>query len=118
MSDISKLKFTNSSAGRPILVSNTATPGTAIHTVTTNSSRFEEVWIYAQNNHTSNVALTVEFGSNSSASQIISSIPFKTGLYLIVPGIPFQGDSTPPTVRAFTNVVNTVSISGWVNQLG
>ena len=118
MSDISKLKFTNSSAGRPILVTNTATPGTEIHTVTTNTSRFEEVWLYAQNNHTANVSLVVEFGSNTNASRIESSIPFKTGLYLIIPGIPFQGDATPPTVKAFTNVANTVSVSGWVNQLG
>ena len=119
MSDISKQKFTNSTVGRAILVGATATPGTAIHTVTTNSSQFEEIWLYAANNSNSaNASLTVEFGSNSSTDQINAAIPYKTGLYLIVPGIPLQGDATPPTVKAFSNVANVVSISGWVNRLG
>ena len=119
MSDISKQKFTNSTAGRPILVGATASPGTAIHTVTTNSSQFEEIWLYAANNSTNtNVALTVEFGSNSSADQINATIPFKSGLYLLVPGIPLPGDATPPTVKAYAGTTNVISISGWVNRLG
>jgi len=118
MSDISKQKFTNATLGRPILVTTNASPGTAIHTVTTNSSRFDEVWLYAANNGTTNVALTVEFGSNSSADQINASIPFKSGLYLLVPGIPLQGDATPPTVKAYAATTNVISISGWVNRLG
>jgi hypothetical protein len=118
MADISKQKFTNATLGRPILVTTNASPGTAIHTVTTNSSQFDEVWLYAVNNHTSNVALTVEFGSNSSADQINATIPFKSGLYLIVPGIPMQGDATPPTVKAYAGTTNVISISGWVNRLG
>jgi hypothetical protein len=118
MADISKQKFTNATLGRPVLVTTNASPGTDIHTVTTNSSQFDEVWLYAVNNHTSNVALTVEFGSNSSADQINAAIPFKSGLYLIVPGIPLQGNTTASTVKAYTNTVNVVSISGWVNRLG
>jgi hypothetical protein len=118
MADISKQKFTNATLGRPILVGATTSPGTAIHTVTTNSSQFDEVWLYAVNNHTSNVALTVEFGSNSSADQINATIPFQSGLYLIVPGIPMQGDATPPTVKAYAGTTNVISISGWVNRLG
>lgn len=118
MADISKQKFTNATLGRPVLVTTNASPGTDIHTVTTNSSQFDEVWLYAANNGTTNISLTVEFGSNSSADQINASIPFKSGLYLIVPGIPLQGDATPPTIKAYTNTVNTVSISGWVNRLG
>jgi hypothetical protein len=118
MADISKQKFTNATLGRPILVGATTSPGTAIHTVTSNSSQFDEVWLYAANNGTTNVALTVEFGSNSSADQINAAIPFKSGLYLLIPGIPLQGDATPPTVKAYTNTVNVVSISGWVNRLG
>jgi hypothetical protein len=118
MADISKQKFTNATLGRPVLVTTNASPGTAIHTVTTNSSQFDEVWLYAANNGTTNVALTVEFGSNSSADQINAAIPFKSGLYLIVPGIPLQGNTTASTVKAYTNTVNVVSISGWVNRLG
>jgi hypothetical protein len=118
MSDISKQKFTNATLGRPILVGATASPGTAIHTVTTNSSQFDEVWLYAANNNTSNVALTVEFGSNSAADQINATIPYKTGLFLIIPGIPLQGDATPPTVKAYAATTNVISISGWVNRLG
>jgi orotidine-5'-phosphate decarboxylase len=118
MADISKQKFTNATLGRPILVTTNASPGTAIHTVTTNSSQFDEVWLYAANNGTTNVALTVEFGSNSSADQINAAIPFKSGLYLLIPGIPLQGNTTASTVKAYTNTVNVVSISGWVNRLG
>jgi hypothetical protein len=118
MADITKQKFTNATLGRPILVGATASPGTDIHTVTTNSSQFDEIWLYATNNGVSNVSLTIEFGSNSTTDQINVSIPFKSGLYLIVPGIPLQGDATPPTIKAYAGTTNVISISGWVNRLG
>jgi hypothetical protein len=69
------------------------------------------------NNHTANVTLTVEFGSNTNADLMRATIPTQSGLYLIVPGIPLQGNSTPPMVRAYTGTVNTISLSGWVNRI-
>jgi hypothetical protein len=118
MADISKQKFTNSTLGRPILVTTNASPGTDIHTVTTNALQFEEIWLYAVNNDTIDRGITVEFGSNSAADQINAKIPFKSGLYLMIPGIPLQGDATPPTVKVYAEAANVVSISGWVNRLG
>jgi hypothetical protein len=118
MADISKQKFTNSTLGRPILVTATTSPGTDIHTVTTDTSQFEEVWLYAFNSDTSNRGITVEFGSNSASDQISAEIPFRSGLYLIIPGIPLQGNATPPTVKVYATAANVVSISGWINRLG
>jgi hypothetical protein len=118
MATIEKVHFTNSTNNRPVLVTATASPGTNVHIVTTNASRYDEVWLYAHNtNATTNASLIVEFGSNTSADLIYAGIPARTGLYLIVPGIPLQGNSTPPMVRATSNIANSVTLSGWVNRI-
>ena len=117
MATIEKVHFTNSTNNRPVLVTATASPGTNVHIVTTNASQYDEVWLYAMNNGSTDVLLNVELGSNTSADMIRASIPSYNGLYLIVPGIPIQGNSTAPMVRAYTNVVNTISLSGWINRI-
>lgn len=119
MAEITKLKFSGSTSNKPIKVVATATAGTTIHTVSTDDTKYDEIWLYATNNHTSDVNLTIEFGGTSSPDDLIqANIPYKSGLYLIVPGIPIQGNSTAPVVRAFASVANVVSITGWVNRLG
>ena len=118
MATFTKEIFSNSSNGRPILVTATTSLGTSIHTVTTNASQFEEIWLYAVNNDTVDRGITIEFGSNSAADQINASIPFRSGLYLLIPGIPLQGNATPPTVKVYATATNVISVSGWINSIG
>lgn len=118
MATFEKLKFSGSTNNKPIKVVATSTAGTTIHTASTDSTIYDEIWLYATNNHATAVDITVEFGGTSSPDDLIQAqIPAKTGLYLIIPGIPLQGNSSAPVVRVFASVTNVVSILGWVNRI-
>ena len=89
-----------------------------IHTGSATSTTFDEVWIYAQNNHTSDVALRIGFGSVSDPDDIIEfTVKTKGGLYLIVPGLLLKGNATPLTVSAAAGTTNVISLSGYVNRI-
>lgn len=105
--------LSGSTSGKPILISTTATPGTLIHTAVTGTASEDNVWIYACNNHTAVVTLTIEYGGTTAAEQIIMGIPAKEGLILVIPGLPLNGGLV---IRAFASVTNVVSITGLVNR--
>jgi len=115
MADYSKLKLSGSTDGRQIKVAATSTPGTTIHTAVAGIVDMDEVWLYAMNMHTSAVVLSIEFGGVTSPDDIIQiSIPSKTGLYLIIPGMPLRNSLV---VKAFAATTNVILISGWVNRI-
>lgn len=116
---VSKIPFSGSTQGQAIKVAATATPGTTIHTTGTSGTVIDEIWLYAFNSNTSDVLLTIEFGGATAPDQnIVATIPFKQGLYLIVPGLPLLGSGTVAlTVKAFAGTTNVVTISGFVNRI-
>ena len=116
MASALKRLLSGSADGKAIKVGATATPGTAIHTAIAGQmpGTYDEVWLWAQNNHTANVVLTLEFGSADGEDNIIITIPFKAGLIPIVPGLPLQNAAT---VKAFAAVADVISIQGFVNAI-
>lgn len=115
MSTFTKRALSGSTNGRMIKVAATATAGTTIHTAVTGTTDFDEIWLYAANNHTADVNLTIEFGGTTSPDDLIQfSVPYKSGLYLIVPGWVLQNGLL---VRAFAATTNVISIGGWVNRI-
>jgi hypothetical protein len=115
MSTFTKVILSGSTNGRAIKVVAVATAGTTIHTTPAGTSSIDEVWLYAQNNHTSAVDLTIEFGGVSAPDDLIQmQIPSKSGLYLICPGLNLQNSLL---VRAFASVANVISIQGFVNRI-
>jgi hypothetical protein len=60
--------LSSSTDGKAILVAATATAGTEIHTGSSSTSVLHEVWLYANNVHTANVDLTVEWGAATSGA--------------------------------------------------
>lgn len=116
MATAKKRLLSGSSDGKPIKVVATATAGTAVHTAVsgTTPGTYDEVWLWAQNNHTANVVLTIEFGSADGEDNIIVTIPFKSGLVPIVPGLPLQNGMT---VKAFAATADVISILGFVNTI-
>lgn len=102
--------------GKAVKVVATATAGTAVHTAVAGQTAgtYDEVWLWAQNNHTANVVLTIEFGSADAEDNIIVTIPFKSGLVPVVPGLPLQNGMT---VKAFAATANVISILGFVNTI-
>ena len=121
MSTFSKQLLSASTDGRAIKVVATAIASspTLIHTGSSTASTFEEVWIYAQNNHTSDVALRLGFGGVTDPDDIIEyTVKTKGGLYLIVPGLILKGNaSSALTIRAAAGTTNVISLSGYVNRI-
>lgn len=111
-----KRKLSGSTSGKPILIAATSTAGTAVHTCPNldGAGQWEEVWLWAQNNHTADVVLTVEFGSADVSGNIIVNIPSKAGLVPIVPGLILQDEMT---VKAFAGTTNVISVVGFVNTI-
>jgi len=116
MASFVKRKLSGSTDGKPIKVVQTSTAGTAIHTAVagTTAGTFDEVWLWAQNNHTAAVVLTVEFGSADAENNIIVSLASKSGLVPIVTGLILQNGAT---VKAFAGSANVISIHGFVNSI-
>ena len=117
MATVVKRKLSGSTDGKPIKVVATATAGTTIHTAVagTTAGTFDEIWIYAQNNHTAAVTLTIEYGDATAPDgNIICTLASKSGLQLIVPGLILQNGAT---VKALAGTANVVCLSGFVNSI-
>jgi len=115
MAAYTKRQLSGSVNGRQIKIAATASPGTLIHTAVSGIVDFDEIWCYVTNNHTANLALTIQLGGTTSPDDLIQlTVPFKSGLYLVVPGMPLNNGLI---VRAFAASANLLSISGWVNRI-
>jgi hypothetical protein len=118
MASFEKLILSGSTNGRAIKVAATATPGTTIHTGSTNTAVIDEVWLYAQNTDTTARKLTIEWGGTSSPDDLIElTIPAESGLTLVAPGLLIKGAGTALVVRAFCASANVVTIHGYVNRI-
>ena len=65
MATFSKRLLSGSTDGKQIVIANTATAGTLIHTCVSGTSSLDEIWIYAVNSSTSAVKLTIEYGGTT-----------------------------------------------------
>jgi len=110
-------KLSGSTDGKPILVVATATAGTTIHTAVagTTTGTFDKIWIWAYNGHTADVVLTIEFGGATVPDQnIIQTIPFQQGVFLVVPGLILQNTMV---VKAFASVASQITLNGFVEAI-
>jgi hypothetical protein len=113
-----KVKLSGSTDGRAIKVAATATAGTLLHTGSTTSTTYDEVWLYAQNTDTSAVKLTIEWGGTTSPDDLIEvTVQPEAGLVCIAPGLLIKGNATALNVRAFAASANVITIHGFVNQI-
>jgi len=118
MATFTKNHLSNSTDGKGILVVATATAGTTIHTGPTNTAHFHEVWLYAVNSSATAVKLTIEWGEATAPNGNIEfTVPAESGLYLLVPGLPLQGNATALVVKAFAATASVVVIHGFVNEI-
>lgn len=112
-----KRKFSGSTDGKAIKITTTATPGDTIHTSVagTTSGTYDEIWLWAYNGHTADVVLTIEFGGTTVPDQnIVITVPYKSGLIPILPGIILQNGLV---VKAFASVANACTVIGYVNAI-
>jgi hypothetical protein len=104
--------------GLGILVAATATAGTAIHTASATTTTIDEVWLYAYNNDTASILLTIEFGGVTAPKDVIKqTLTAQNGLVLVVAGLILQGNASAKVVRAFAATASKISIFGYVNRI-
>lgn len=94
--------------GKPILVAATSSPGTVLHQATDaiENTGLDEIWIWATNNHTDTVVLTLQFGGTETKDLTEYTLGSKQGAALIIPGWRLN---TETSVKAFAAVANVVS---------
>jgi hypothetical protein len=116
MATFSKQMLSGSTNGRGILVAQTATAGTTIHTAVAGGSSFDEVWLYAHNSSAGAVKLTLEWGGVSAPNDHIEvNVGAEgTGLILVAPGILINNGLL---IRAFAATGNVINIFGYVNRI-
>jgi len=112
-----KRKLSGSTDGKPIKVVQTGTAGDTIHTAVagTTAGTFDEIWLWAYNGHTADVVLTLEWGGATVPDQnIVVTIPFKSGLVPVAPGLILQNGMV---VNAFAATANVITLVGFVNAI-
>ena len=117
MASAVKRKLSGSTDGKAIKVAQTATAGDTIHTAVagTTAGTFDEIWLWAYNGHTADVVLTIEFGGVDVPDQnIVVTIPPKSGLVPVVPGLLLQNGMV---VKAFAETANVITLNGFVNAI-
>ncbi len=120
MATFSKQILSGSTNGRGIAVVATATTGTTIHATGISATTLDEVWLYANNVHSSAVTLTVEFGGTTITSDLIQQSIGATpsGLVLVCAGLLLRGTgAAATTVTAFASVASKIEIFGFVNRI-
>jgi hypothetical protein len=120
MATFSKQILSGSTNGRGIAVAATATTGTTIHATGTSASIYDEIWLYANNIHSSAVTLTIEFGGTTTTSDLIqqSIAATPSGLVLVCAGLILRGTgSAATTVTAFAGTASKIEIFGFVNRI-
>ena len=116
MTEVTRVGLSGSADGEMILVTATSTVGTTIHTSTNqvSASRYDEVWLFASNNHSSSVDLTIEIDvANTSTSHFLITIPSKDGLYAVLPGVSVHNGKM---ITAFAATGSVINIVGYVEQ--
>jgi len=115
MATYSKELLSGSTQGKGILVAETATAGTTIHTAVAGTTDIDEIWLYAVNAHSADIKLTLEWGEATEPNGNIEIIvPAEEGLMLLVPGLLLQNGLV---VKAFAGTANEIVIHGYVNRI-
>ncbi|WP_341702631.1 hypothetical protein [Ferrovibrio sp.] len=102
-----------STDGQQIKVAATSSPGTLIHTADANAK--DIVFLYACNTDTVSRDLTIEWGGTTSPDDtVIVTLAAKSGMRLVVPGLPLTNSKA---VRAFGSAANVIVIGGSVSRV-
>lgn len=98
-----KLQLSGSTAGRPIALGSSGTAVT-IHTTSTSSRIYDEIWIYAANTGSTNAVITVSFAGTTA---IKVTVPPSSGLTLVVPGTLLSGTGSASSTITVTDTSST-----------
>lgn len=97
--------------GRMVAVAATTSPGTLIHAAVSGVEDSDSCWIYAVNVDPTDRELVIEFGGTATSDRIPVTVPARSGLVLVVPGLPLQNSLEVRAYAAVTNVINVACFS-------
>lgn len=112
--DFEKTNLSGSTDGLGIKLTQTAT-GSEETVHTAHATALDEVWIWATNNHTAAVEVTLEWGGTTDPDHTIKkTIPADDGLVLLIPGLTLANSKM---VKAFAGVADVITIFGFINRM-
>tara|TARA_R100001594_G_scaffold54942_1_gene88564 strand:- start:785 stop:1162 length:378 start_codon:yes stop_codon:yes gene_type:complete len=99
------------------------TGNTQIHDTGISSTVRDEVWLWATNIDSSSIEVNIAYGyvisaGHADADKIVVTVPPKSGLMLLVAGLPLRGSGT--AARRITATAGTgakVNVVGYVNRI-
>ena len=107
--------LSGSTGGGAIAVIATASPGTTLHSVATGANIFEDVYLDAYSQATTDRILTTELGGTATTFRSEHLIPAQGGPIRVMAGHRFQS-ATTLVIRAFATVTGGLLIGGAVNR--
>ena len=116
MAIYSKLPLSGSVNGKQILVTSTTSgSATQIHTAVAGASSMDEIYLYAYNEATSSVQLSILWGGTVEPNNVFrTSIPSKSGRTMLSDGMLLQNSLI---ISAYADAANFINIDGFVNRI-
>jgi|ERR1035437_1002719 hypothetical protein len=110
-----KLLLSGSINGRQIPINSiTSASAVPIHTAVTGSSALDEIWLYAYNDSTSSLQVSVLWGAVTESNDVVrTTLLSKSGRILITDGKLLQNGLT---VQAYAQMANAIVMDGFVNR--
>lgn len=119
MATITRQLLSGSTDGLQIKVTGTGT-GSTVTVHTADATAEDHIYLYADNDSTSDVLLTLEWGGTTDPDNLMKiTIPARGVLGLdgpkqIVPGLPLTNSKV---LKAFAATANVIKLSGFVNRM-
>ena len=116
MATFTKNKLSGSTNGKQILVVHT-TNGTAdtVHTAVAGTSSWDEVWLYAYNENSIAVVLTILWGGTTEPDNVIRvTLAGQSGRLLVCDGMILQNGLV---IKAYASIASKVLVDGFVNSI-
>jgi len=116
MATISRNHLSGATDGHTLKLAVDSGTYTTVHTVTTTTADFEEVWVWLNNITTSNQKVTFQIGHDTNAAnRMVLNVPPQSTI-LAIPGITLQGASTY-TIKGAAATADAVTVWGHINLI-
>ena len=116
MATYSKIPLSGSLNGKQIIIT-AVTSGSAnpIHTAVDGAISMDEVWLYAYNDATASLQVSILWGGTIEPNNVYrSTIPSRSGRTLIADGVLLQNGNV---ISAYAQASASIMIDGFVNRI-
>lgn len=113
MGTLNERRLSESVNGRPIAIGVIVSPGTLLHTATTDTGEdgYDKIQLYVANIDDVDHTLSMQWGGVAASDLLPVIIPATLGLYLTIPVLLLEGGAE---LRAFADVIDVLNVAGYV----